>query len=189
MDERNHPAKSPPGALTVALAVLSMAAYRIGPHPWNVAPAGALFALSGVYLGRGWRAWILPFAAILVSDALIYLRWDGSLIHPERLGDYLAFALVLGVSSLARGRAAAWRIGSVLVAPVIFYLVSNFSVWLGAEQAYPRTAEGLLACYVAAIPFFQGTLVGDWLFGLVGAAAIEGIPKLRLRAATAAASI
>jgi hypothetical protein len=26
---------------------------------------------------------------------------------------------------------------------------------------YPKTIEGLLACYVAAIPFFQNAVLGD----------------------------
>jgi hypothetical protein len=188
MDAPSRSAPSQPGVLAVAIAVISMAAYRLAPHPWNLAPAGALFALSGVYLGRGPRAWLLPFAAILVSDALIYLRWDGRLVHPERLGDYAAFALVLAVGSLAKGRATGWRVGSILVAPVVFYLCSNFAVWLGADQAYPRTLAGLADCYVAGIPFFQGTLVGDWVFGLAGMAVIEVLPRLRERSAPSAAA-
>jgi hypothetical protein len=29
---------------------------------------------------------------------------------------------------------------------------------------YPLTSAGLIACYVAAIPFFQNTLAGDLFF-------------------------
>lgn len=186
-----------PAAPLIPLATIALiAAYRLAPHPWNVAPVGALFALSGLYLGRGWKAWALPFAAVMVSDAIVYLRWDGSLMHPDRLGDYLAFALVLlagqwasgrGASGRgASGRGAMWRIGGVAVAPLVFYAVSNLAVWLGAERLYPHTLAGLRDCYVAAIPFFRGTLVGDWLFGFAGMAAIEGLPRLHLRRARAA---
>jgi hypothetical protein len=65
-----------------------------------------------------------------------------------------------------------------MVAPVLFYLISNFAVWLGADRLYPHTLSGLADCYVAAIPFFRGTLAGDWLFGLAGMLAIEGLPRL-----------
>jgi hypothetical protein len=167
-----------PGLIIPVATVALIAAYRLAPHPWNVAPVGALFALSGLYLGRGWKAWALPFAAVMASDAVVYLRWDGSLAHPERLGDYLAFAPVLLMGRWGGSRGAAARIASVLMAPVVFFAISNFAVWLGAERLYPHTLAGLRDCYVAAIPFFRGTLAGDWLFGLAGMAAIEGLPRL-----------
>lgn len=159
--------------------ILLIAGYRMAPHPWNVAPVGALFALSGLYLGRSWKSWALPFAAVLGSDALVYLRWDGSLLHPARLVDYLAFALVLLIARACAGRRLSGRVGAVLAAPIAFYLVSNFGVWLGGERLYAHAASGLVDCYVAALPFFRGTLAGDWLFGLAGMLAIEGLPRLR----------
>jgi hypothetical protein len=170
-----------PGLLAPLLTILAIAAYRMAPHPWNVAPVGALFVLSGLYLGAGWRAWALPFAAVILSDALVYLRWDGSLLHPERLGDYLAFALILLMGRSAAGRGWAFRLGGVLAAPILFFLVSNFAVWVTGEQPYPPTFGGLWDCYVAALPFFRGTLAGDWLFGFAGMAAIERLPLLTRR--------
>ncbi len=159
--------------------ILLIVAYRLGPHPWNIAPIGALFALSGLYLGRTWKAWILPFAAVIASDVPVYLRYDGSLMHAGRLVDYSAFTLVLLLGRIGASRGVALRVGAVLAAPVIFFLVSNFGVWLGTDEVkYPPTAGGLADCYLAAIPFFRGTLAGDWLFGLTGMLAIEGLPRL-----------
>jgi hypothetical protein len=48
-----------------------------------------------------------------------------------------------------------------LAGSVQFFIVTNFACWL---LWYPRTMEGLVACYVAAIPFFQNTLLGDVVF-------------------------
>lgn len=170
-----------PGLLAPLLTILAIAAYRMAPHPWNVAPVGALFVLSGLYLGGGRRAWALPFAAVILSDVILYLRWDGSLFHLERLGDYLAFAMILLMGRSASARGLAFRLGGVLVAPILFFLVSNFAVWLAGEQLYPHSITGFEDCYVAALPFFRGTLAGDWLFGLAGMVAIEGIPLLTRR--------
>jgi len=170
------------------VTIVAIALYRIAPHPWNVAPVGALFALSGLYLGRSWNSWATPFAAVLASDALVYWNWDGSLFHPDRLIDYLAFALVLLAARACARHGLGARICAVLAAPVIFYLVSNFGVWLGSERLYPHTPGGLIDCYVAAIPFFRGTLAGDWLFGLTGLLAIERIPRFIDRKIAAAPS-
>jgi hypothetical protein len=52
-----------------------------------------------------------------------------------------------------------WMIaGSSLVSSVLFYLISNFGVWV-ATALYPKTLDGLLSCYWAAIPFFRTTLL------------------------------
>jgi hypothetical protein len=47
------------------------------------------------------------------------------------------------------------------VGAVQFFIITNFACWL---YWYPHTLEGLCACYVAAIPFFHNTLVGDAVF-------------------------
>ena len=53
------------------------------------------------------------------------------------------------------------------------------NVWLGTDEIkYPHTIDGLADCYLAAVPFFRGTLIGDWLFGLTGMATIEGLPRV-----------
>src|SRR5438477_121709 len=105
-------------ALVPVGAILLIAGYRMAPHPWNVAPVGALFVLSGLYVQKGWRQWALPFAAILLSDALVYLRYDGTLFHLGRLGDYAGFALILLGGAWAARRALGWRVAAVLTAPV-----------------------------------------------------------------------
>ena len=49
---------------------------------------------------------------------------------------------------------------------VVFFIVSNFGVWLGGTM-YPMTFEGLVTCYVAAIPFFRATLTSNILFSFI----------------------
>jgi hypothetical protein len=105
---------------------------------------------------------------------VLNLAYDGRPVHAERLVDYLAFALI--------GLAARWmaekplsaRIGVVVGAPVAFFLISNFGVWLGGGL-YPHTLSGLGDCYALALPFFRGTLFGDWLFAGAGMLALEGL--------------
>ena len=50
---------------------------------------------------------------------------------------------------------------------VWFFLVTNFSVWLIWDQ-YPKTLNGLIACYTMAIPFFTNTVISTCMFtGLI----------------------
>jgi len=155
-------------------AIAAVAIYRIAPHLPNLTPVGAMFVLGELYLGRNLAWMAAPFAGLLVSDTVLNLAYDGKPIHPGRLFDYAAF--------LAIGLAARWladkplaaRIGVVAGAPVAFFLISNFGVWAGGS-IYPRTAQGLMDCYTLALPFFRGTLFGDWLFAGVGMLALEGL--------------
>ena len=76
-----------------------------------------------------------------------------------------------------------------LLGSVQFFVVTNFACWL---LYYPHTAEGFAACYIAAIPFFQNTLIGDAVFAtaLFGGLALaeRGFPVLREPAAIAVAA-
>jgi hypothetical protein len=53
------------------------------------------------------------------------------------------------------------NIGVVLFSSVIFFLVSNFGVWI---LYYPNTLIDLVTCYTLAIPFFLNTILGDLFF-------------------------
>ncbi len=43
---------------------------------------------------------------------------------------------------------------------VVFFLISNSGIWV-AGKLYPLTMSGLAACYVAALPFFRNSIMGD----------------------------
>jgi hypothetical protein len=77
---------------------------------------------------------------------------------------YLSFGLTVLIGWLVARRKTAVTIGAAAVASsVMFFVLTNFGMWL-FSGIYPLTREGLVACYVAAIPFFQNTLAGDLTF-------------------------
>jgi hypothetical protein len=163
-------------------AIAALAIYRIAPHLPNLTPVGAMFVLGGLYLGRGFAWMAAPFAGLLISDIVLNLAYDGRPVHPERIVDYAAFALIAVVARLAAERPLPWRIATVVGAPAAFFLISNFGVWaaggsLAGAPSYPHTLSGLAECYTAALPFFRGTLFGDWLFAGVGMLMLEGLKK------------
>lgn len=167
-------------------AIAAVCLYRIVPHLPNLTPVGAMFVLGGLYLGGGLMWMAAPFAGLLISDTVLNLAYDGRALHPDRAFDYLAFALIaLGARWAAKGPLAA-RIGAVVGAPLAFFLVSNFGVWL-AGGMYAHTPAGLAECYTAALPFFRGTLFGDWLFAGVGMLMLEGVKSRGAKTAAIAA--
>lgn len=161
-------------------AIAAVAFWRVLPHPPNVTPVGAMFVLGGLYLGRN-LAWMLaPLAGLLISDTVLNLAYDGRPVHADRMFDYLAFAVIALVARWMADKPLSARMGVVLGAPVAFFLISNLGVWLGGG-IYPHTLTGLADCYALALPFFRGTLVGDWLFAGLGMLALEALRTREVR--------
>ena len=80
---------------------------------------------------------------------------------------YGSFALNVVLGRLIRDRRSPLVVGgAALAGSVLFFVITNFGVWLSSDL-YPQTAEGLVVCYVAAIPFFRNTLAGDLLYACV----------------------
>ncbi|TQE67573.1 hypothetical protein FF021_17495 [Leptospira noguchii] len=54
-------------------------------------------------------------------------------------------------------------LGVTLVISIQFFFISNFSVW-AFFSLYPKTIDGLSICYIAALPYFGGTLFGNLIY-------------------------
>ncbi len=151
---------------------------RLVPHPFNFTPVGGLGLFGGARL-LSWWAYALPLAVMAASDVLLwaiqgrseYTLWQ----YAFNPWVYACFLLAVLWGRLLLGKGGAGRIAaaSVLVS-VQFFVVTNFGVWLSGFTApvplYSRDLSGLLACYVAALPFFRSDAPPLGFFGnqLVG---------------------
>jgi len=109
----------------------------------------------------GWPSFYLGTPVVYASYLLYVLL--GRLVNRRE-----NFPLVLG--------------GMALLGSVQFFLVTNFAAWLGnLDGRYSRDLQGLLTCYAAGLPFFQGTVLSD----LVGSAMIFGGHEILVRALSA----
>jgi len=136
---------------------------RVLPHAPSFSPVTATALFAGMVIGRRFVI-AVPLVAMLLSDLLI--GFDG---WTMRLVVYAALTLPAVLGLMARN--ARWPLAFQLAAAssVIFFVVTNFAVWL-SSGIYPLDAAGLAKCYVAALPFFQNTLIGDllWTAALFG---------------------
>ncbi len=154
-----------------ALLILAAAFSRLIPHPANMAPIAAMALAGGVYLDKRF-ALVIPMIALILSDLVIGF-------HPTIPFVYGSFLLIGGLGLWLRNHKRPVPVFLTTVgSSVLFFVVTNFGVWLtGGGWAYPRTLAGLGECYIAAIPFFRNTLIGDLvstavLFGIFEAAAL-----------------
>lgn len=149
----------------LALIAIGVAG-RLVPHWPNFTPAVAI-AVFAAYAFRGsLLAWIVPIVVMLVSNMVIGLYEPGVMA-----GVYAGVLLAVAIGRFAfRGGASLFAVGAAcLGSAVAFFLVSNFAVWaFGAHgTTYPMTLSGLMACYVAALPFFKYMLAGTAFWALV----------------------
>ncbi len=167
--------------LIVGLIVLALVG-RLIPHPDNFTPMFAVALFGGAML-PGRMAYLIPLVAMFLSDLLMgnSVTWMTPLI-------YGCFAVGAGLGQwLARSRTWARTGLAALAGSVLFYVVTNLAVWITPSGLYPHTLEGLIECYVMALPFFRNEIAGNFLwsatlFGLFDLAQlwIKAHPENRL---------
>lgn len=153
----------------IVLAVLT----RLLPHAYNFTPLGAIALFGAAYFTDKKWALIVPLLAFWGSDLLLNnisyaAYYDGfTWFTSGMLYTYgsIAMIVVLGYYLLKKitiGRVLGGALGGAL----IFFIVSNFGVWVSGTM-YPLSIEGLISCYTAAIPFFHYTIAGNIVYSAV----------------------
>jgi hypothetical protein len=145
-----------PRLVALISIILAAALSRLLPHPPNMTSVAAVALFGGAYFSDRRLAFLVPLTALFVSDLFL-----GFYSHMEV--QYLSFALIVCIGLWLEKDRSVLRIAvAALASSVLFFLLTNFGVW-AFGSLYPRTLDGLLDCYIAAIPFFRNTLQGDVL--------------------------
>ena len=153
---------------TLVGIALAAAAMRLVPHVPNFTPIAALALFGGTYFSQKKAAFGVPLAAMYVSDIILgFFIYDFGWFHKTMPFVYGSFAMTVILGFWIRHRRSPLRIGgAALGSSVLFFSVTNFGVWIGGHL-YPMTGEGLIACYVAAIPFFRNMVLGNTVYTIV----------------------
>jgi len=143
--------------LAIMLVLLGIS-LRLVPHLPNVIPVVAIALFTGTYLNKRYA----PFLALMlmiVSDFFVGL-------HNVMAFTWISVVLIsyLGIW-LRERKTPAMVIGTSIASSVLFFVVTNFGVWLMGW--YPRTAAGLAQCFTLAIPFFRNMLLGDLAYVVI----------------------
>jgi len=137
-------------------------------HLYNFAPVCALGLFSGAIIKDKRLAFLFPVLAQLLGDCYIALftQWQG-FYGIEQVCVYASLVLVT-LMGIGMGQPKAVKVlGYTVGGAVVFFLLSNFGVWLSMEFGkvdlyhYGKGFTGLVNTYVAAIPFFKNTLIGE----------------------------
>tara|TARA_B100001123_G_C15246079_1_gene1000959 strand:- start:896 stop:1393 length:498 start_codon:yes stop_codon:yes gene_type:complete len=150
--------------LKISLGIfIALAASRFIPHPPNFTSLLALSFYVPAFFGRKYiPALILSFA---ITD--IFLGFHNTLIFTWGSVFVIGFISNLFKISLIK------RIIGVVIGVLLFYLITNFGVWISGDM-YEKNLNGLLLSYNLAVPFLLNSLVSTLIFSMV----IEGLLKI-----------
>lgn len=150
----------------VALAVAS----RFLPLEPNFSPIMALALFSGAYFTDKKQAWLVPMAAMFVSDLFLGFHWDMFAV-------YGSFALIIAMGRMLKNVNVLNVVASSLAGAVVFFVITNFSVWL-TSGFYEYSFAGLINCYEMAIPFFRNTISSSLLYSAVMFGSYEVLSRM-----------
>lgn len=160
--------------LLIAGMIVLAAIMRLLPHWPNFTPIAAMGLFGGAYINNKKLAYAVPFIAMLLSDLVIGF-------HNTMWAVYLSFAAIVAIGMLLREKNSVMKTaGAAVASSVLFFVVTNFAVWLSGGF-YSMDLAGLVQCYTAAIPFYQYSILGDLFYAGVMFGAFE-LAKMKVPA-------
>jgi hypothetical protein len=156
----------------IGIAALS----RLVPHLPNFTPVAAMALFGGAYIQNKKLAFLIPFAALLLSDLVLGFSLS-------TLPVYMCFAFTVAIGLAIRTKVSVVSVGlGAVLSSLVFFLITNLPIWYSSLSLYPLTVAGTLQSYTAALPFLTNSLAGDLfysalLFSIYGVAQ-KNIPAL-----------
>ncbi len=132
-------------------------------------PVIAIALFSGMIIREKNMTFLLPLIALFLSDLAIQGLYKAGLFPYAGFyaGQWINYLLLLSVTLVGwmlRGKSYAGLFAGGIVAPTLYFLVSNYLVWKGSEAFYTQDFDGLMTCYTAALPFYKNSLIGTLVF-------------------------
>ena len=140
----------------IAIGVLiALSASRFIPHPPNFTSLLALsFYIPAVF---GIRYIPVVVFALLFTDLIIGF-------HSTMIFTFGSIILI-GLISKYFNKSIMFRISGAFLGAVIFFVLSNFGVWLNGSYGY--NFNGILSCYILALPFFGYSILSTLIFSVI----------------------
>ena len=146
--------------ISIALFIIALLALsRVIPHPPNFTPILGMAVFSGAIINHKLFAYIIPLAAMLLSD--LYLGF-----HANMPIIYFSLALCVLIGTFIEARVSILNsFLSISLGVFVFFLITNFMVWYGSGM-YESSISGLMTCYFMGLPFVQNTFISSLLYGM-----------------------
>lgn len=163
------------GFILILAMILIAVSTRLFPHLPNFTAIGAMTLFGSAYLSKKYLAVILPLVAMWLSDLVlnnvIYSSFNESFVWFQsfQIYTYIPIILVAIIGVLFfRSKVTIPKIlfGSALF-PMVFFLISNFGTWLSPYSLFTHDLSGLVATYIAGLPYLGNDLLGTAIYSTV----------------------
>ena len=159
-------------SILIISLILIASLSRLIPHYPNFTSICAVALFSTYYFKKNHIAIIISLSALWISDLLLnnIIYFDTyknfTLFYKGFFWQYLPIILIAIIGKrILRKLSIGGLILSSLASSLIFFIISNFGVWLNSS-IYSSDINGLLTCYFAAFPFFLNTLISTLVYSI-----------------------
>ena len=137
--------------------ILILAFARLIPHPPNFTPIIAVAIMSSYFFRNTLLSCTVVIISMLLAD--IFIGFYKNIFFV-----YLSLLLITYIFSHINRKIKLKNLFIFgLLGSVIFFILSNFGVWILSEM-YEKNLNGLINCYLLAVPFFVNTLLSTIIF-------------------------
>lgn len=149
-----------PRFIVLTLLVIAAALTRVLPlaipHIWNFTAVGALAIFAGAQFSDKRVAFILPLAAMALSDLFIGNGFSWLV--------YTGFVAMVACGLLIRNKVNTVNVVlASFISASVFYLITNFAFFYPISF-YPHNFAGVMTSYTVALPFFRNMLIGNLIY-------------------------
>ena len=139
------------------LLILIMVLSRLIPHPPNFTPIIAIAMMSGYFFKSLNFSILILLISMLLSDLFLGLYNNMIFVYAS------LFIIVLYFFQINKKINYKNLFFLGLGSSLVFFIISNFGVWI-MENMYEKNLNGLINCYLLAIPFFKNTFISTLFF-------------------------
>ena len=145
----------------VLILILSFS--RLIPHPPNFTPIIAVAIMSSYFFKNIYLSCATLLISMLLADTFIGFYSNMFFVYFSLLLIVFIFHRISEKMNFKNLFICGF------IASLIFFIISNFGVWvLGSpgvlDLPYEKNLNGLVECYVLAIPFFGNTFLSTLIF-------------------------
>ncbi len=154
--------------LIAVLMIFAAAVSRVLLYPVSFSPLIAMALFGGAVIKDKKLAFLLPLAAIFLSDVLFevfkvapgFYGWGqvvnyGLLMLVALMGTYMKKLNVITIA------------GYTVASCLIFYFLSNSSLFLISSGYYKKNFAGYMECMIAGLPFLKASLISTACYSLL----------------------
>ncbi len=152
--------------------------YRVLPgRPLGFAPQIAMALFGGSIIRDKKFAFILPLFSMFISDVLYEVLYSFNLssipgFYEGQLQNYILIGAITVLGFWINRKNVLQIVAGSFAGAITYFLLSNLVVWLGGglglnNLPYAKTAEGLVSCLAAGLPFLKGSLYATLFFNAI----------------------